>query len=132
MYVSKQTEEWEKDITEEDRPKYIWEKSKSKQNIENVLKTFQKDTKVKQCVSGYATSLKAVFDQGETHENLDQLKENTLKLLKLKDVGVEEKQEDKMEAKDNEEDSSSDSSSDSDSESNSDSDSDSEDAKPTA
>ena len=87
----KVAEEWEqKEITEADRLKYVWEETRSKQNIVKIIsKTENKSIENPQelidkpQVQDYKKSLSKMFDEGETKKNLEAYKTSVLNLLKL-------------------------------------------------
>lgn len=71
-------------MTEYDMPKYTWEKSQSKRNIEAFLKQENAESLLKSDQVGkYKDSLSKIFDQGETKENILSYKKSVLDLLKI-------------------------------------------------
>ena len=104
-FVLQKIEEWESEETEEDLLEFVWEKSKSKKNINEFITKIGKSIEskvfkqfdfsslinfvsinkdIKQVVNNYAGSLKKIFDEGEDKENMKLFKENVLRLLELK------------------------------------------------
>lgn len=81
-------EPWEEEITPADWERYYWEKSSSRQNIINYAKQVApelvKDENKfveKAVVKKYATAVTALYDNGETDENVDAYKEAVVNML---------------------------------------------------
>ncbi|CAF0731471.1 unnamed protein product [Brachionus calyciflorus] len=88
-YESKQCEDWESEITEDDMRTFEWEKSKSKENILNTIRNIEKIEDETQAVNlkqvkTYQNNLSKIFNEGETDTNILQYKQSVLNLLKIK------------------------------------------------
>lgn len=90
FFESKQIEDWESAITEEDRSRFVWEESKSKLNIIESLKKIEKQESLDEAalfkldhVKNYKQNLTKIFDSGESSENIDSYKNSVLDILKL-------------------------------------------------
>lgn len=88
-FESKQLEDWESEITEEDMLEFKWDQSKSKQNMIDTVSRIEslsdkeKVADLKQ-VKEYKENLTKIFSQGENNFNLSQYKQNVLNILKIK------------------------------------------------
>ncbi len=70
-------EEWENEMTENDFSSFIWEKSKSKENCDNLkIETNEK-------LADYKTNITKLFDEGESTSNLNAYKNSVLNILNL-------------------------------------------------
>ncbi|XP_031624502.1 28S ribosomal protein S35, mitochondrial [Contarinia nasturtii] len=77
-------EPWESLKIEVDMEYYDWQKNKSKESIEAILRWGKtKDEPIKS-TDAYAKSVEKIFNEGENQQNLQQYKEEVLKLLELK------------------------------------------------
>lgn len=79
-YESKNFEDWENDICEEDRPDFVWEQSQSRENMRQFLAESQNATGVE----NYSNDLEKVFNESESPENIDGYKKSVLRILNLK------------------------------------------------
>ena len=74
-------------MSEEDRPRFVWEKTKSKENIlktlgkieKSEIEALEKSEKVKE----YKENLSKLFDEGESNANIEDYKNTVLSMLKL-------------------------------------------------
>lgn len=81
-FESKNFEEWENEITENDRISYNWEESASKNNISNIL--ISEEGNDKKVMKDYKRSITKVFEEGESKVNLDAYKASVMNILNLK------------------------------------------------
>ncbi|XP_007502922.2 28S ribosomal protein S35, mitochondrial [Monodelphis domestica] len=92
-HESWKTEDWEKKKTEADMEEYIWEKSRSEENILNTLLQIKASEKTSgvteeellgsEEIKNYKKSVVALKNEGDTENNLFQYKEAVKKLLNL-------------------------------------------------
>lgn len=83
FYESKNFEEWEREINEDDRSQFIWEETLSKINIDKLSGQSNQPLEHK-VLKNYGEKIEKVFDQGESQQNLDGYKEAAMKVLKIK------------------------------------------------
>lgn len=79
-------EDWESEKTESDWERYYWEESKSKESIVDYIKHIKPEVKESEiindeAVKSYAKSVSKLFDEKENKNNLEEYKQNVLKLL---------------------------------------------------
>jgi len=75
-------------MTENDRLKFLWEKSKSKENITQIiskidsskLNNLQDLSEIKE----YEKDITSLFNEGESKQNIDSYKQSVLGLLRMK------------------------------------------------
>ena len=84
-YLQK-VEDWESEKAESDWEKFYWEKSKSKDTIVDYIKQIKPDIKEEDIINdekikSYAESVSKLFDEKENKTNLEEYKQNVLKLL---------------------------------------------------
>lgn len=85
----KNFEEWESEITEDDRSEYIWSESRSKKNIVEAVKKIEKkdiqDESILQLesVNKYKENLTKLFEDENARKDFSAYKNSVLELLKL-------------------------------------------------
>lgn len=77
-------EPWEEVKTEADMEYYDWEKNPSKKSMEAVLRWEKSADEPIPSLNSYANIVENIFNDGETRENLEEYKEEVMKLLGLK------------------------------------------------
>lgn len=78
-------EPWESMKVEADMEYYDWNKNQSKESVEEILRWGKsKDEPITVTMDAFAKSVEAIFNEGENETNLQNYKEETLKLLGLR------------------------------------------------
>lgn len=77
-------EPWESLKVEADMEYYDWQKNKSRETTEAILRWGKKNDEPIKSTDGFAKSVEKVFNEGENDQNLQEYKEEVLKLLELK------------------------------------------------
>lgn len=77
-------EPWESLKVEADMEYYDWQKNKSKETTEAILKWGKKSGEPIKSTDAFAKSVEQIFNEGENDPNLHEYKEEVLKLLELK------------------------------------------------
>lgn len=77
-------EPWESLKVEADMEYYDWQKNQSKETIEAILKWGKSSNEPIKSTANFAKSVEKIFNEGENDENLQEYKEEVLKLLELK------------------------------------------------
>lgn len=77
-------EPWESLKVEADMEYYDWQKNKSRETTEAILRWGKKNDEPIKSTGGFAKSVEKVFNEGENDQNLQEYKEEVLKLLELK------------------------------------------------
>lgn len=79
------TEPWESTKVEADMEYYDWDKNQSKESLEEILRWGKsKDEPIAVSTNGFAECVEAIFNEGENEANLQKYKEETLKVLGLR------------------------------------------------
>lgn len=78
------TESWESLKVEADMEYYDWNNNKSKESTENILKWGKAEGDPIKSTDDFAKSVEKIFNEGENEPNLLEYKEETLKVLGLK------------------------------------------------
>lgn len=81
------TEPWEASKSEADMEYYDWNRNKSKETIEEILKASsaeQVDLSTNEYVKNYANSVEKLINEGENSENIKLYKNSVLAVLGLK------------------------------------------------
>lgn len=77
-------EPWESIKSEADMEYYDWNRNKSKEIVEEILKYGNRSDASLKSTDGYAKSVEDLFNDGENEQNIQKYKEEVLKLLDLK------------------------------------------------
>lgn len=79
------TESWEAKKVEADMEYYDWNKNQSKESLEKIWKWGKsKDEPMPASTDDFAKSVEAIFNEGENEANLQNYKEQTMKVLGLR------------------------------------------------
>lgn len=78
------TEPWETLKVEADMEYYDWQNNKSKETTEAILKWGKSSDEPIKSTDAFAKSVEQIFNEGENEPNLQEYKEEVLKLLELK------------------------------------------------
>lgn len=76
-------EPWESLKVEADMEYYDWQKNKSKESIEAILRWGKPKDEPIASTDRFAQSVEKIFNEGENIQNLQEYKEQTLKILNL-------------------------------------------------
>lgn len=77
-------EPWESLKVEADMEYYDWQNNKSKETTEAILRWGKSSNEPIKSTDTFAKSVESIFNEGENEPNLQQYKEEALKLLELK------------------------------------------------
>lgn len=77
-------EPWESLKMEADMEYYDWQNNKSKETVEAILRWGKSETAPIKSTDDFARSVEKIFNEGENEQNLQEYKEEVLKLLELK------------------------------------------------
>lgn len=77
-------EPWESLKVEADMEYYDWQNNKSKENTESILRWGKPSNEPIKSTDSFAKSVEKIFNEGENEPNLHEYKEETLRLLELK------------------------------------------------
>ena len=77
-------EPWESLKVEADMEYYDWQNNKSKETTEAILQWGKSSNEPIKSTDSFAKSVESIFNEGENEPNLQQYKEEALKLLELK------------------------------------------------
>lgn len=77
-------EPWESLKVEADMEYYDWQNNKSKEIIESILRWGKPSNEPIKSTESFAKSVERIFNEGENVPNLHEYKEETLRLLELK------------------------------------------------
>lgn len=80
-------EDWEAEKTEADMEIYHWYRNKSKETAENIANWTadgKQPSPVNEVDKNFATAVETLINEGENENNIEQYKQESLKLLKLK------------------------------------------------
>lgn len=77
-------EPWESLKVEADMEYYDWENNKSRETTEAILRWGKSENEPIKATGDFARSVEKIFNEGENDQNLQEYKEEVLKLLELK------------------------------------------------
>lgn len=79
------TEPWESTKVEADMEYYDWNENQSKESLEEILRWGKsKDEPIAAATDAFAKSVEAIFNEGESEASLQNYKEETMKVLGLR------------------------------------------------